>query len=281
MPDQTELRRALAAHLDYYRELGVPGINRDAAWSTRAQPMIYANAASSPDPASSDADTAMSPSPTSDAIASSSAAWASSDQGGIETAEPDAPTRPSSELLQELRSDIGDCTRCKLAGLGRRQIVFGVGNPDADLMFVGEAPGRDEDEQGEPFVGRAGQLLTKIIEAIGLRREDVYIANVIKCRPPENRNPEPDEVATCEPFLFRQVDAIKPKVIVALGTFAAHALLKTDDPISRLRGRVFSYRGSQLVPTFHPAFLLRSPDRKRDTWEDMKKVRALLQGDVS
>ena len=126
-----------------------------------------------------------------------------------------------------LRADIGDCTRCKLHTLGRRQIVFGVGNPDADLMFVGEAPGADEDIQGEPFVGRAGQLLTKIIEAIGLRREDVYIANVIKCRPPQNRNPEPDEVETCEPFLFRQIDIIKPKVIVALGTFAAQALLRT------------------------------------------------------
>src|SRR6185312_12238039 len=127
-----------------------------------------------------------------------------------------------------------------------------------------------------PFVGRAGQLLTKIIEAIGLSRDDVYIANVIKCRPPENRNPEPDEVDSCEPFLFRQVDFIQPKVIVALGTFAAKALLKTQDSISRLRGRVYDYRGAKLVPTFHPAFLLRSPDRKRDVWEDMKKVRALL-----
>jgi DNA polymerase len=145
-------------------------------------------------------------------------------------------------------------------------------------MFVGEAPGRDEDLQGEPFVGRAGQLLTKIIEAIGLTRDEVYIANVIKCRPPENRNPEPDEVATCEPFLFRQIASIRPRVIVALGTFAARALLKTDDPISRIRGRIYDFRGARLVATFHPAFLLRSPDRKRDTWEDMKKVRALLQG---
>jgi uracil-DNA glycosylase len=181
------------------------------------------------------------------------------------------------DALTAIREDIGECTRCKLHGMGRRQIVFGVGNPSADLMFVGEAPGGDEDIQGIPFVGRAGQLLTKIIEAIGLRREDVYIANVIKCRPPENRNPEPDEVETCEPFLFRQIDVIKPKVIVALGTFAAKALLKTQDPISRLRGRVYNYRGAKLLPTFHPAFLLRSPERKRDVWEDMKKVRALLQ----
>ena len=178
-----------------------------------------------------------------------------------------------------IREDLGDCTRCKLHRLGRRQIVFGVGNPNADLMFVGEAPGADEDVQGIPFVGRAGQLLTKIIEAIGLKRDDVYIANVIKCRPPENRNPEPDEVETCEPFLFRQIETIKPKVIVALGTFAAKALLKTQDPISRLRGRVYEYRGAKLIPTFHPAFLLRSPERKREVWEDMKKVRAILQDD--
>jgi DNA polymerase len=157
--------------------------------------------------------------------------------------------------------------------------VFGVGNPNADLMFVGEAPGADEDEQGEPFVGRAGQLLTKIIEAIGLRREDVYIANVIKCRPPANRNPEPDEVEQCQPFLFRQIDAIKPRVIVALGKFAAQSLLQTTDPITRVRGRTFTYRGATLIPTFHPAYLLRNPSAKREVWEDMKKVRAILQGD--
>jgi DNA polymerase len=185
--------------------------------------------------------------------------------------------RSPAEALAAIRTDLGDCTRCKLHRLGRRQIVFGVGNPSADLMFVGEAPGGDEDIQGIPFVGRAGQLLTKIIEAIGLRREDVYIANVIKCRPPENRNPEPDEVETCEPFLFQQIDVIRPKVIVALGKFGAQALLKTQDPISRLRGRTYDYRGAKLVPTFHPAFLLRSPERKRDVWDDMKKVRALLQ----
>jgi uracil-DNA glycosylase len=181
------------------------------------------------------------------------------------------------ESLQDIRTDLGDCTRCKLHTLGRRQIVFGVGNPRAGLMFVGEAPGRDEDVQGIPFVGRAGQLLTKMIEAIGLRRDDVYIANVIKCRPPENRNPEPDEVASCEPFLFRQVGAIAPAVIVALGTFAAQALLKTQEPISRLRGRVFNYGGARLIPTFHPAFLLRSPDRKRDAWQDLKQAKALLE----
>jgi DNA polymerase len=180
------------------------------------------------------------------------------------------------EALGAVRHEIGDCTRCKLHTLGRRQIVFGVGSPDAALMFVGEAPGADEDVQGVPFVGRAGQLLTKIIEAIGLKREDVYIANVIKCRPPQNRNPEQDEVETCEPFLFRQIDVIKPKVIVALGTFAARTLLRTLDPISRLRGHVYEYRGAKLIPTFHPAYLLRNPSSKREVWEDMKMVKQLL-----
>ena len=144
-------------------------------------------------------------------------------------------------------------------------------------MFVGEAPGAEEDIQGEPFVGRAGQLLTKIIEAIELRRDDVYIANVIKCRPPQNRNPEPDEVEQCEPFLFRQIDTIKPKVIVALGKFAAQSLLRTTDPITRIRGREFAYRNAVLIPTFHPAYQLRNPSAKREVWEDMKRVRALLQ----
>ncbi len=209
------------------------------------------------------------------------AAWAARTESA-ETGESVEEIRGQVDPIVELkaiREDIGDCVRCKLCRLGRKQIVFGVGNPSADLMFVGEAPGRDEDIQGIPFVGRAGQKLTQIIEAIGLTREQVYIANVIKCRPPENRNPEPDEVEQCEPFLFRQVDTIKPKVIVALGTFAARSLLKTMEPISRLRGRVFDYRGAKLVPTFHPAFLLRNPNCRREVWEDMKKVRALLNGE--
>lgn len=182
--------------------------------------------------------------------------------------------------LAALKTEIGpDCSRCKLHTLGRKQVVFGVGSPEADLMFVGEAPGADEDIQGIPFVGRAGQLLTKIIEAIGLTRDDVYIANVIKCRPPQNRNPDPDEVETCEPFLFQQIDVIKPKVIVALGTFAARALLRTLDPISRLRGRTYQYRGATLIPTFHPAYLLRNPSSKREVWEDMKLAKKLLTQD--
>jgi DNA polymerase len=194
------------------------------------------------------------------------------------TAEPTPAVAAAPAGLADIRADLGDCTRCKLHALGRRQIVFGVGSPDAELMFIGEAPGRDEDLQGIPFVGRAGQLLTKMIEAMGYTRDSVYIANVIKCRPPENRNPEPDEVAACEPFLFRQVESIKPKVIVALGTFAAQALLRTQDSISRLRGRVYVYGGAKLIPTFHPAYLLRSPEKKRDAWEDLKRARAILQG---
>jgi len=180
--------------------------------------------------------------------------------------------------FDDLRREVEGCARCVLAET-RTRAVFGEGDPDAELMFVGEAPGRDEDLQGYPFVGRAGQLLTKIIEAIDLTRDEVYIANVIKCRPPENRNPEPDEVASCEPFLFAQIDVVKPKVIVALGTFAVRTLLQSDAPISRLRGKVYDYRGAKLVPTFHPAYLLRSPEKKRETWEDMKKVRALLRGE--
>jgi len=187
----------------------------------------------------------------------------------------------STESLEDIKAEIGPaCTRCKLCTLGRSQIVFGVGNAKARLMFVGEAPGEDEDKKGEPFVGRAGQLLTKIIEAIGMTRDQVYIANVIKCRPPGNRNPEPDEVASCEPFLFRQIDVIQPKVIVPLGKFAAQCLLKTMDPITRLRGRQFEYRGAVLIPTFHPAYLLRNPSAKREVWEDMKKVRAILQSEA-
>jgi len=209
----------LAAHLEWFKELGVTGVSREPAWR----------------------------------------------QNGYITV-----------TLKDIRTELGDCTRCKLHELGRKQIVFGAGDEHAQLMFVGEAPGRDEDIKGVPFVGRAGQLLTKIIESIDLSRESVYIANVIKCRPPQNRNPENDEVETCQPFLFSQIDAIKPKVIVALGAFAAQTLLGSTETISQLRGKVYEYRGASLIPTFHPAFLLRSPTRKRDVWEDMKKAREVL-----
>ena len=177
--------------------------------------------------------------------------------------------------LDAIRGEIGDCQRCKLAP-GRTNIVFGSGNPHAELVFVGEAPGYDEDQQGLPFVGRAGQLLTKIIESINLKREDVYICNVLKCRPPENRNPEPDEVASCNPFLRKQLTAIRPKIVCCLGTFAAQTVLQTAAPISRLRGKFFDMDGMRVIATFHPAYLLRSPEKKREVWEDMKQIRAEL-----
>jgi len=233
-------------HLEFFGELGVEGFRRESEWRARA--------AEPPEP----------PEPP-------------------EPSEPSEPSEPirvftsQAEALSRLKVEIGpDCQRCKLHALGRHQVVFGVGNPNADLMFVGEGPGADEDIQGEPFVGRAGQLLTKIIEAIGMTRQDVYIANVIKCRPPQNRNPEPDEVEKCEPFLFRQIETIKPKVIVALGKFAAQSLLKTSEPITRIRGREYTYRDAILMPTYHPAYLLRNPSSKREVWEDMKRVRAIL-----
>jgi DNA polymerase len=186
------------------------------------------------------------------------------------------PGLEKTATLEELSAFIGDCQRCKLAPL-RTHLVFGAGNPQADLMFVGEAPGADEDARGEPFVGRAGQLLTDIIErGMGLRRADVYICNVIKCRPPDNRNPEPDEVAACEPFLMRQIDLVRPRAIVALGTFAVQALLKVKTPISRLRGNWQEVRGVKLMPTFHPAYLLRSPGEKRLVWQDIQEVMKLL-----
>ena len=238
----------LKAHLEFFQELGVDGVRREPEWRART-----------PEPSNpriSEPSNPRAPEP--------------SDRVQVFSSPADA--------LAAVRADLGDCTRCKLHTLGRKQIVFGVGNPSADLMFVGEAPGADEDIQGEPFVGRAGQLLTKIIEAIGLTREQVYIANLIKCRPPQNRNPEPDEVVQCEPFLLRQIDTIKPKVIVALGKFSAQALLQPVEPITRLRGREFPYRDAVLMPTYHPAYLLRTPSAKREVWADMKRVREILNG---
>lgn len=179
------------------------------------------------------------------------------------------------QMLEALRNEMLTCHKCPL-GKKRTNLVFGVGNPRASLMFVGEAPGRDEDLQGEPFVGRAGQLLTKIIEAIGLKRSDVYIANVLKCRPPENRNPLPEEIALCMPYLLKQIKNIQPKVLCALGTFAAQTLLSTKAPVGTLRGRFHDYKGIPMMVTFHPAYLLRNPNDKAKVWEDMKKVRDLL-----
>jgi uracil-DNA glycosylase len=253
--DQDQLKE----HLRFAAELGVAGVSRDPEWRTRREGRADVSAPRAADVGRPNTE-------------------------GVETAPAACNAVPlfknAAEALVAIREDIGDCTRCKLHTLGRTQVVFGVGNPEADLMFVGEAPGADEDEQGIPFIGRAGQLLTKIIEAIDLKRDDVYIANIIKCRPPQNRNPEPDEVASCEPFLFRQIDVVKPRVIVALGKYAAQTLLRSEAPISRLRGQVFDYRGAKLIPTFHPAYLLRNPSSKREVWEDMKLVRKLLNSEV-
>lgn len=184
-------------------------------------------------------------------------------------------TAGGSESVEKIRLELGDCQRCQLGGT-RTNLVFGVGNEKSEIVFVGEAPGRDEDLTGEPFVGEAGQLLTKIIQAMGLAREDVYICNVLKCRPPNNRNPQTEEIEACQPFLLRQLQAISPKIIIALGTFAAQTLLRTLAPISQLRGQIHDYHGIPLMPTFHPAFLLRNPGKKREVWEDMKQVLKVL-----
>ena len=248
----------LREHLGFFKELGVTGMSWDTAWRVRPADEVPSGDSGlnevSPEAIRRDAVSMF------DRVAVPAAVSAK-------------------ERLVAIREDLGDCTRCKLHAR-RTHLVFGVGNPDADLMFVGEAPGRDEDLQGEPFVGRAGKLLTKIIESIGLRREDVYIANVIKCRPPDNRNPESEEITTCEPFLFAQIDAISPKVIVGLGSFAVRTLLGVEVAISKVRGQVYKYRGAKFIPTFHPAYLLRSPDKKREVWEDMKRVRDILRDET-
>lgn len=218
--------RDVSAHLRYYRELGVNGFSRDAAWRKR------------------------------------------------EAGRP-APRTGRVIELREIREDIGECTRCKLHS-SRTNVVFGVGDPHARLMFVGEGPGADEDLQGEPFVGRAGQMLTQIIKAMGFTRDQVYIANVVKCRPPENRNPEPDEIAQCSPFLHAQIASVNPAVIVALGKFAAQTLLGIETPISRMRGQFHQMGSVGVMPTFHPSYLLRNPSAKREVWEDMKMVMARL-----
>jgi DNA polymerase len=244
-----EVAAQLRTRVEYDRELGVLGYPRGAARAP-AQPASAPRSVAAPPPAARATPVSR------DLFA--------------------APGLAETQTLEELRAFIGDCRRCKLAG-HRTQIVFGVGNPRARLVFAGEAPGRDEDLKGEPFVGRAGQLLTEIItKGMKLRREDVYIANVIKCRPPENRNPEPDEVACCEPFLIRQLELIRPEVIVALGKFAVQTLLGTKEPITRLRGRWHDYHGIPLMPTFHPAYLLRNPADKRLVWEDIQKVMQAL-----
>ena len=256
MPDDSthgalrEVLRSLRAHLEWQRACGAAWIPHRSAPAARA-------AGGTPAPAPATPAAAPRAARTADLFAE--------------------PGLRAAATLDALLAHIGDCQRCKLAG-GRTNLVFGVGNPDAALMFVGEGPGRDEDLQGEPFVGRAGQLLTEIItKGMKLRRQDVYIANVVKCRPPDNRNPEPDEIVACLPFLARQIDLVQPRVIVALGTFAAQTLLDVKTPITRMRGVWHDYRGVKVMPTFHPAYLLRNPGDKRLVWADIKIVMAELE----
>lgn len=242
-----ELRRALTDRVRYYNDLGIYDFYRRTV-STE----VFKGA-------------------------SNSAAQASSSVAVVEEENlPKPKTRSTvadpASALRLIREDIGDCTRCRLHKQGRKQIVFGVGNPHAELMFIGEAPGADEDEQGEPFVGRAGQLLNNMIKAMGIGREDVYIANIIKCRPPGNRTPERDECETCSPFLMRQIEVIGPKAIVALGAVAAKTLLAVNAPMSELRGCWYDFRGTKLVVTYHPAFLLRDPRQKQEAWKDLQMV---------
>jgi uracil-DNA glycosylase len=255
-----QLKRALAERIRYYNELGIYDFYRRTA---------TAGALSDAVDEIPEQREPMTPRNT-PAIA----AVVTPEENMFEMTNPKPESRVEDPVkaLRIIREDLGDCTRCKLHKQGRKQIVFGVGNPKADLMFIGEAPGADEDQQGEPFVGRAGQLLNNMIKAMGLRREDVYIANIIKCRPPGNRTPERDECETCSPFLMRQISVIKPKAIVALGAVAAKTLLAINAPMSELRGHWYDFRGTRLAVTYHPAFLLRDPRQKKETWKDLQMV---------
>lgn len=251
------MARALAAHAEWLGQSGVTGLSRwDSTAVSRASGAI-----------AMDEETPATAAPVAQLVDASAAVVAASPPSRAESS-----SASKAEQLVALRNEIGDCRRCRLAQ-GRTKLVFGVGDAEARLLFVGEGPGRDEDLKGEPFVGKAGQLLTDIIEkGMRFRRADVYICNVVKCRPPDNRDPEPDEVAACGGFLARQVEIVAPEVIVALGRFAAQALLETTTPIGRLRGRWQSYRGIPVMPTLHPAYLLRNPGDKRLVWEDVKQV---------
>lgn len=255
-----ELKRALHERIRYYRELGIYDYyRRDFGTATEvAVPPETQSQEEQPIEMTPRAKALVPAIPEDDILRTARLA----ESGVVD------PVR----ALQLIREDLGDCTRCPLHRQGRKQIVFGVGNPKADLMFIGEAPGADEDQQGEPFVGRAGQLLNNMIKAMGLQREQIYIANIIKCRPPGNRTPERDECETCSPFLMRQIAAIKPKVIVALGAVAAKTLLAVNAPMSDLRGRWYDFRGTKLAVTYHPAFLLRDPRQKKETWKDLQMV---------
>jgi uracil-DNA glycosylase family 4 len=271
-PLDSELRRALAERIRYYNELGIYDFYRR---ETQVSELPSLAPISHPEQPKE-----MTPRRSAVAISNPSA----EPMLDASSARPEYGTNDPAQALKIVREDLGDCIRCVLHKQGRKQIVFGVGNPRSELMFIGEAPGADEDQQGEPFVGRAGQLLNNMIKAMGLRREDVYIANIIKCRPPGNRTPERDECETCSPFLMRQIAAIKPKVIVALGAVAARTLLAIKAPMSDLRGRWYEFKpagvrsndpawsSAKLAVTYHPAFLLRDPRQKKEAWKDLQMV---------
>ena len=249
-----QLRRALAERIRFYNELGIYDFyQREPASSSPAPPI--------PDLQPEQREEMTPP-----------IAMPAAEEDLFAPTKPESGVTDPSRALRIIREDLGDCTRCRLHKQGRKQIVFGVGNPKADLMFIGEAPGADEDEQGEPFVGRAGQLLNNMIKAMGLQRGDVYIANIIKCRPPGNRTPERDECDTCSPFLMRQIAVINPKVIVALGAIAAKTLLAINASMAELRGHWYDFRGTRLAVTYHPAFLLRDPRQKKEAWKDLQMV---------
>jgi uracil-DNA glycosylase len=269
----------LKEQVKFYSEIGITDIG--GAGARTAKQAVAADSAQSPAAGSGGSDGEGTPTQDDMARKKTSAGQAGlfGDLPGAEAQQSERALLPALEpqdaSLEAIREDIGECVRCKLHQ-HRTHIVFGEGDPNADLVFVGEGPGADEDATGRPFVGRAGQLLDKIIAAIGLRRQDVYIANIVKCRPPGNRTPERDETATCEQFLFRQLAFIRPKVIVALGSPAFQTILRTKDPITRARGEWRDWNGVKVMPTFHPAYLLRVPEKKREAWEDMKKVRDYL-----
>jgi uracil-DNA glycosylase len=260
---EPQLRQALAERISFYRELGIYDFYFREGGSAvfTDQTNVSSTFDLQPEPRAE-----MTP-PSKIAVA------APLPEGNLfAPLKPEAKIADPTKALRLIREDLGDCTRCCLHKQGRKQIVFGVGNPSAELMFIGEAPGADEDQQGEPFVGRAGQLLNNMIKAMGLRREDVYIANIIKCRPPGNRTPERDECETCSPFLMRQIEVIRPKAIVALGAVAAKTLLAINAPMSEFRGHWYDFRGTKLVVTYHPAFLLRDPRQKKEAWKDLQMV---------
>ncbi len=269
-------REKLEAWLRYYDDLGLGEFftgRRAMGKRSVKTPAVPLQTAATATPAATSAATS----------AATAAASSSTIQGAPARILPVVPAtslfeaidRVEGDTLELVRENLGECTRCRLHKQ-RNKIVFGAGNPRAELVFVGEGPGHDEDVQGLPFVGRAGKLLTQMIEAMGLEREDVYICNVVKCRPPENRKPEDDEVATCSPYLYRQLDVIAPKAIVCLGGVAAQTLLKTKDPISRFRGTWFDFRNTKLLATYHPAYLLRNPNAKGEVWKDLQKVMSFL-----